>query len=170
MTSVLSALDQNADCLASGPRSGPDFGPWQGQHVPGMLPPWSSGPGTWHSPTLQTAGATPERLHQGARQVPDGPFPRPHTSDPMDGELPTPPAASCPQLSSPGTFLPPPPRSPPTSSDLNSVSGFAFFSTALSQCCPNPAWQSPNSDGQQFRSAASCPGSSQRLASRVLQK
>lgn len=53
---------------------------------------------------------------------------------------------------------------------LNSVSGFAFFSTALSQCCPNPAWQSPNANGQQFRSAASCPGSSQRLASRVLQK
>ena len=100
-------------------------------------PPWSSGPGTWHSPTLQTTGATPERLHRGARRVPDGPLPRPRTSDPMDGELPTPPAASSPQLSSPGSpSASSPHRSPPTSSDLTQFLGLPFLRQPCHSAAP----------------------------------
>ena len=50
---------------------------------------------------------------------------------------------------------------------LNSISGFAFSQQPCHMAGQNPAWQSPNFDGQQFRSMSSCPAPSQKLTSRV---
>lgn len=50
---------------------------------------------------------------------------------------------------------------------LNSISGFAVSQQPCHMAGQNPACQSLNSDGQQFRSMSSCPAPSQKLTSRV---